>query len=140
VPFVAVTRLHIRDEEFLPAFFEAAFASGAEAEQAEGNLVAEATVEPDGRTFWTRTVWTDRDAMRAFMRLPAHSAAMPSLREWCDEASVVNWVQDDARPPQWREAHERMQRDGRTSRVDHPSPAQEAFAVPAPDLPDEIPT
>ncbi len=136
MPLVAVTRLHVRSEEFLPAFFEAAFASGAEAEQATGNLSSVAVVEPDGRTFWTRTVWSDRQAMRTFMRLPGHSAAMPKLREWCDEASVVNWEQEDSGSPSWPAAHERMQRDGRTSRVDHPSPAQETFTIPPPDLPD----
>ena len=137
MPLVAVTRLHIRSEEFLPPFFEAAFASGAEAEQADGNLSADAAVESDGLTFWTRTVWVDRNAMHAFMRLPAHRAAMPTLRVWCDEASVVDWEQDDTSLPSWRDAHERMQRDGRTSRVDHPSPAQEAFTIPPPDLPDD---
>lgn len=85
-------------------------------------------------------MWTDRDAMRTFMRRPAHGAAMANLREWCDEASIVHWDQDDARAPMWRDAHERMQRDGRTSRVDHPSPAQEAFTIPAPQLSDEVAT
>jgi hypothetical protein len=60
---------------------------------------------------------------------------MPKLREWCDEASVVDWEQDDPQAPSWRAAHERMQRDGRISRVDHPSPAQESFTIPRPDLP-----
>lgn len=137
MPLVSVTRLHLRSDEFLPAFFDAAFASGAEAEGAEGNLSSDATVEPDGVTFWTRTVWTDIDAMRAFMRLPAHGAAMPKLREWCDEATLVHWEQDDVRRPAWRDAHDRMQRDGRTSRVNHPSPAQDAFKIPAPNLPDD---
>ena len=138
MPLVAVTRLHIRSDEFLSAFFDAAFASGAEAEQAAGNLSSDATVEPDGLTFWTRTVWTDVEAMRTFMRLPAHGAAMPMLREWCDEAALVHWEQDGERAPAWRDAHDRLQRDGRTSRVNNPSPAQEAFTIPSPNLPDDI--
>jgi hypothetical protein len=42
------------------------------------------------------------------------------LPEWCGEATLVDWVQDDAEPPSWAEAHRRLQGEGRRSPVSHP--------------------
>jgi hypothetical protein len=58
--------------------------------------------------------------------------AMRRLPEWCDEASVAHWLQDSAEPPDWPTIHRRMQREGRRSKVKHPSPAQERFEIVPP--------
>lgn len=84
------------------------------------------------RTFWTRTVWTTESAMKAFMLAGAHRQAMRKLLEWCDEASLVHWEQPDNREPDWTEAHERLQAQGRRSKVNHPSAAHESFQIRAP--------
>jgi hypothetical protein len=70
--------------------------------------------------------------MRAFMTAGAHRAAMPKLLEWCDEAAVAHWTQDCDQEPAWEEAHRRMRREGRASKVNHPSEAHRLFDVPAP--------
>ncbi len=62
----------------------------------------------------------------------AHRTIMPHLLEWCDEAAVARWTADSARTPTWEEVYQRMLRDGRPSRVDHPSEAQYRFDIPAP--------
>ena len=55
---------------------------------------------PDSeRTFWTMTVWENRAAMLAFMTSGAHKQAMPKLLDWCDEASVAGWEQEDSALP-----------------------------------------
>jgi hypothetical protein len=87
------------------------------------------------RAFWTCTLWSNEAAMRAFMRVGAHRDVMPRLLEWCDEAAVVHWTDDALEPPPWALAHQRLARDGRPSKVNHPSPAQRQFEVPAPDEP-----
>lgn len=72
--------------------------------------------------------------MKSFMESGAHRTIMPKLLEWCDEASVVHWTQDSTQEPTWEEAHQRMQRDGRPSKVNHPSEAHRRFDLPAPSV------
>src|SRR5262249_37540717 len=54
------------------------------------------------------------------------------LLQWCDEAAVTHWLQDSLEPPSWQEVHRRLQHEGRTSKVDHPSVGQLRFAIPPP--------
>lgn len=74
--------------------------------------------------------------MKAFMLAGPHRQAMRRLLEWCDEAAVVRWEQETEQEPDWREAHRRLQGDGRRSKVNHPSPAHEKFHIQAPKLRD----
>jgi hypothetical protein len=80
-------------------------------------------------------VWSDEAAMRAFMRSGAHRSVMPRLLEWCDEAALVHWTGDAPGPPSWAAAHQRLQHEGRRSKVNHPSPAQLRFTIPPPNVP-----
>jgi hypothetical protein len=131
MPLVSITRLRVRRWRYLPLFLLYALASTHQARRAFGSL-AVSVLNDSGFAFWTRTVWTDEAAMRAFMLSGAHRRVMPRLLDWCDEASVVHWVQDAAEPPPWPEAHRRLQAEGRRSRVRHPSERQQRFQIPAP--------
>jgi len=57
---------------------------------------------------------------------------MHKLADWCDEAAVVHWSQDDATLPDWHDAHRRLLAEGRRVRVRWPSAAHEAFTIPPP--------
>jgi Domain of unknown function (DUF3291) len=129
--FVSVTRLRVRSWRYLPAFLIRSVLAARQAKCATGNL-ATAILRDVDRAFWTRTVWRDEEAMRSFMRSGSHRRAMLRLATWCDEAALVHWVQDGPEPPSWREAHRRLQQQGRRSRVDHPSEAQRRFTIPPP--------
>jgi hypothetical protein len=83
-------------------------------------------------TFWTKTTWADRAAMRAYMTSGDHGTVMPLLRDWCDEAHVAHWDQDGDELPTWEEAHRRIVDEGRTSAVTHPSPDHPTRTVAAP--------
>ena len=131
MPFVSVTRLRLRGWRFLPAFGIGAFRSARQAKSAPGALTV-ALLADSGRAFWTLTVWQDEPAMRAFMGSGAHRRVMPRLLDWCDAAFLVHWTQDLPEPPSWAEAHRRMLKEGRRSRVRFPSPAHERFEIPAP--------
>jgi heme-degrading monooxygenase HmoA len=128
---VSVTRLRIRSPWYLPAFFFYTLRATRQARAASGNKAVQ--LLPDARrTFWTCTLWTDLDAMRAYVSTGAHRKSMKRLAHWCDEASVVHWEQDSLELPSWEEAHRRMQQDGRPSKVAHPSVAHLAYQIASP--------
>ena len=131
MPLVSVTRLRIRSWMYLPAFFFRSFRIGNRAKAASGNLGVR-ILNDHRRTFWTCTAWESEAEMRAFMLAPPHGPAMRKLLEWCDEAAVVHWSQAATEMPTWTEAHERMQREGRPSKVNHPSEDHNRYAIAAP--------
>jgi hypothetical protein len=128
---VSITRLRVRGWRYFPAFVLLALRSAGQARRANGNM-AVALLAEARRTFWTRTIWVDESSMRAFMRGQPHRRAMGKLATWCDEASVVHWMQEDADAPSWSEAWRRMQAEGRASLVDHPTPAHTNFKIVEP--------
>jgi hypothetical protein len=137
MPLISITRLRVRAFRYLPAFLVNAFRSARQAKLASGTLAI--TVLSDSNfAFWTRTVWDDEASMRTFMLSGAHGRVMPRLLEWCDEASVVHWILETNEAPTWREAHRRMQTEGRRSKVNHPSEDQERFDFPQPRITAEL--
>lgn len=133
MPFVSVTRLRVRSWRFLPAFLFDAVRSARQAKVAQG-ILAVRLLRDAHNTWWTITAWDDEASMRNFMRAKPHGPAMRKLLHWCDEAAVVHWTQPEAGLPSWPDAHRRMQLEGRTSKVNHPSPAHTASAIAAPEV------
>jgi hypothetical protein len=81
--------------------------------------------------FWTMTAWKDETAMNAYRTGGAHRRVMPKLLNWCNEAAVVHWNQEASELPSWQEAHLRMVKEGKPSKVNYPSPAQASIHIPA---------
>lgn len=133
MPLVSITRLHLRSNWYLPPFIYYALRSARQAKDARGNLRAD-TMRDSSSAFWTRTVWSDEASMRAYMSAPPHRKAMTKLFNWCDEAHLVHWTQDSPEPPDWKEAHRRLIKEGRTSRVKHPTPAHTTMSIPEPKI------
>ena len=129
--FVSVTRLRVRSPEYVDPFSASIPDVYAQSATAPGNLALDLLADAND-TFWTRTVWADRAAMRAYMNSGAHADVMPLLREWCDEAHVAHWEQESDELPTWEEAHRRIVDVGRTSAVVHPSPDHQARTVAPP--------
>jgi heme-degrading monooxygenase HmoA len=132
MPFVSITRLRVRSWRFLPVFLLAAFRSGKQARNADGNLAVK-ILRDKHRAFWTSTCWDSEASVKAFMQANPHGPAMRKLLDWCDEAALVHWTQESAELPPWPEAHRRMLREGRPSKVNHPSEAQKAYRIDAPE-------
>lgn len=129
--FVSVTRLRIRSLRFMPGFALHAMGSLRQCRQASGFV--NGALLPDRKlTFWTMTLWRDQAAMRTYVAGGAHAKAMSRLLHWCDEASVVHWIQDDPALPGWDEADLRMRTQGRPSRVRHPSAVHASLGFDAP--------
>ncbi len=118
--FVSLTRLRIRSIRFMPFFAVYAFRSLRQVSRAPGFQVG-AVLNDRERTFWTMTVWDTPENMRQFMTSGAHKKAMPHLLNWCDEASVAHWEQEDVVMPSWTDAAKRLREQGRASKVRHPS-------------------
>lgn len=131
MPLISVTRLRLRSWVYLPAFIVYSIRAIQQATKAEGNL-AVMTLRDRRNTFWTITSWSSEDSMKAFMRSGSHGAAMKKLLNWCDEAALVHWTQDDTNLPTWDQAHARIQQEGRQSKVNYPSAAQTANRIPPP--------
>ena len=129
--FVSITRLRLRSWLFAPAFAVQALRSALQAKGSPGN-VGVALLAEAHRTFWTRTIWTDEAAMRTFLRSGVHRRVMTKLADRCDEAAVAHWTAATADAPAWDEVWQRMQRDGRASTVNHPTPAHADFQIAAP--------
>ena len=133
MPVVSVTRLRVRSWRYLPPFLFYSLRASRQARNSQGNL-AVTLLRDFENTFWTRTLWTTEAAMKAFMLAGAHGRVMRRLLEWCDEAALVHWEQASDREPDWQEAHQKLQAEGRRSKVSHPSPAHKSFQIRSPRL------
>jgi hypothetical protein len=128
---VSVTRLRVRSVWFLAPFISTTLKITRQVQRTSGFLGGRLLVEAK-KVFWTVTVWEDGSAMNVFRTQGAHGGVMPKLLDWCDEASVVHWTQLEDALPSWKDAHYRMLKEGRPSKVKHPSPAQVSYEIPEP--------
>ena len=128
---VSVTRLRVRSLVYLLQFMWEAMSSARQVEQSPGFLGGR-LLRNAGNVFWTLTAWEDAAAMNAYRTGGAHRRVMPKLLVWCDEAAVVHWNQESPELPSWQEAHQHMLKEGKPSKVNHPSSAHVANDIPAP--------
>jgi hypothetical protein len=115
----------------MPIFIYYSLRSANQAKKTAGNIGMR-LLRDANRVFWTCTAWRDDASMRAFMTAQPHLRAMAKLPKWCDEAAVVHWTQETANLPDWKEAHRRLVADGHRSKVNHPSPAHQAYHIHPP--------
>jgi hypothetical protein len=129
---ISVTRLRVRSSVFLPRFLWDTFKSIRQVERSSGFLGGRLLVNGK-KVFWTMTAWEDQAAMNAYRTGGAHRKAMPKLLHWCSQAAVVHWTQESSQIPFWHDAQQHMEKEGRTSQVNRPSPAQASNHIPAPE-------
>jgi hypothetical protein len=122
MPFVSVTRLRVRSLRFLPLFAITTMRTRRQLLDADGFVQGRLTIEWP-LAFWTMTVWNTVDAMRRYRNHPPHKGAMVRLLDWCDEASYVHWEQATTDVPSVDVAYGRLQAEGKTSKVRHPTSA-----------------
>lgn len=141
MPTVVVTRLRLRSRRFLPQFACYAWASVQQARRSPGFLKGQLFRGSDrplvcdllyGRhpSYWTMTMWEDREAVLGFRDRGPHRDVMSKSPKWVQEASVVNWRQQEERLPSPREARKRMLQDGRLMSSDNPSEAHASGQIP----------
>lgn len=128
---VAITRLRLRSYRFLPAFLWNSLKTSTQAERSRGFIGGVLSADPFRLTYWTVTVWENEAVMRAFRASGQHQRIMSRLADWCDEASVAHWEQEDNTLPPADEVLRRMVSGGRASRLTHPSPDHAAGRIAA---------
>ena len=98
--YVSITGLQVRRVWHIPLFWVHAMRSMAQARAAAGNISA------DARTIngvhHTRSVWTDRDAMRAYLTAGAHLETM-RLFPRIATGKVVGYLTQEV--PDWAQVH-----------------------------------
>jgi len=129
--FVSLTRLRVRSVLFMPFFAMYTMGTLRQVKKAPGFLSGKLLPDRD-RAFWTMTAWDGPESMRRYMTSGAHKRAMPKLMQWCDEASVAHWEQEETSLPSWEEADRRMRASGRASKVNRPSAEHAALAFREP--------
>ena len=129
--FVSLTRLRIRSIRFVPLFYLRTIGTIRQIKKARG-FQGGALLADRSWTFWTMTAWDSQEDMRAYMVSGSHKEAMPKLLEWCDEASVAHWMQEESEVPSWVVADVRMRAEGRTSKVRYPSAEHAGLRYRAP--------
>lgn len=129
--FVSVTRLRLHSPLYLPVFGWNNLLTIWQIINTPGFLVGK-ILRDANLTFWTITAWEEQAAMKIFRNSGAHRSVMPSIQDWCDEAFVVHWQQDDSNLPHWEEIHRRMVANGFPTRLSKPSPAHLERDIPEP--------
>ncbi len=122
---ISITRLRVRSIFYMPLFMLHALRTMTQAQKSEGALGVETRIEKNN-VVWTKTAWTDETAMKKYRGSGAHQVAMRLLSEMCSEAAYARWSQETPSLPTWEEAHARILREGKLSKVKHPSPLHAA--------------
>ena len=131
MPFVSVTRLRVRSWRYLPGFVINLFARHARLSSRMGALRFRSFAMPIVLSGPEQCGVTRRPCALSCAQ-GVHRRIMARLPVWCDEAALADWVQDATEPPSWSEVYRRLQKEGRRSRVDHPSDAQRRFDIREP--------
>lgn len=98
--YVSITGLKVRRVWHVPAFWFHAMKAMVQARKAPGNISAQARTI--NGVHHTLTVWTDKDAMRAYLTAGPHLAAM-RLFPKIATGKVVGYLAMQA--PEWSEVH-----------------------------------
>ena len=128
---VYLTRLRLRSRWMIPRFFIANIPILLQLRKAEGFQGGGSIMEAHG-VFWTMSLWTNTETMRAFKTCGAHGAVMPKNVDWSIESAGAGWDRDTL--PTWAEAHTHLVAHGHATRVRNPTPAHRTlhYAPPKP--------
>jgi hypothetical protein len=131
---MVVTRLRLKDPALLDEFFTDAVAAIEQAQHFQGNLGADALADADN-AWWSVSAWQERAPMRAFVSSEPHQTILTRLDHYCDEATFVDWEQEDAALPDWQTCWRHLTADGKVAHLSQPSAEHPTRAFPDPVVP-----
>ncbi len=106
--YVSITGLKVRNLWQVPLFWRHAVAAMSQARSAKGCIQADA--QTINGIHHTRSVWTNRDAMLAYIRSGAHLKAMQSFHHFATGKTVGYETKDI---PDWTQVHAIWQEKGK---------------------------
>jgi hypothetical protein len=89
----------------LPLFFWHTIRSIIQSRKADG-LVYSSFEKEGWHTYWTLTVWENKDRMKDYRNKGNHLKAMKISRNIAEELESINWDADNI--PPWNECKERL--------------------------------
>jgi quinol monooxygenase YgiN len=131
MPVIVFTRLKLKDPAHFEEFFAAAVAVAEQAKRSQGNLGADFLADAD-QTSWTVTAWETWPLMQSFVMAEPHLGTMTRIDDWCDEASFVDWEQENAELPRWQDGYRRLVATGKPTRLSNPTVAHATLDFPRP--------
>ncbi|RBW67952.1 DUF3291 domain-containing protein [Bacillus taeanensis] len=106
--FISVTRLHLRGKRKLPSFIWHTLQSMNQLKKAEG--LTHSSFNKEGwLTYWTLTVWENKEDMKNYRNNGSHLKAMKIARKIADELESFHWEGETI--PSWAESKERLHKN-----------------------------
>ncbi|PLT27917.1 hypothetical protein [Peribacillus deserti] len=103
--FISVTRMRLKRKRNLPAFIWYTLRSVSQSKKAPGLL--HSSLDKEGwHTYWTLTLWENKDDMKMYRNKGNHLKAMKISRKIASELESLNWEGDHH--PSWSECKERL--------------------------------
>ena len=129
----SVTRLRLARWRDVPRLLVIALRLRRAFRLGEGGLAVGLAAQPLRRTFWTLTLWRDEAALLAYVRPPAHAAALRSFRNALADTTSARWR--TRRRPTWSEARQLVSAAGVSQkagswRPEHPPASHGACREP----------
>src|SRR4029079_3532678 len=97
---IVVTRLRLKDPALLDDFFTDALAAIEQAQKSDGNLGGAALADANNACVSVAS-WQERRLRQPSVRTDPHRTIQSHLDRYCDEATFVDWEQDNADLPDW---------------------------------------
>lgn len=114
---VAATYLPLSRWRYLFAFSRTASLVAQQLERTPGVVWFSIQAEYGRRTFWTLSVWTDRDAMRKFLPVEPHASAMRRFSLWgAPDAKFLDWDSPTVWVT-WGDAYRQLGRAAKAGRI-----------------------
>jgi len=107
--FYTATLLPLKSHSSIFGFMRLSMRLVAQLRSTEGVISYAVKTDLPRKMFQTFTVWTDPEAMRAFVRSELHRTAVARFWDWRQEdgGATVEWTETD-RPVSWRDINERL--------------------------------
>lgn len=106
--YIAVTRLHLKGKRMLPSFFWHTISSIIQTKKSKG-LVHSSFDMDNLYTYWTLSVWENKEYMIEYRNKGYHLKAMKASRKIADELEYISWEANDI--PDWKECKQRIHKN-----------------------------